>query len=71
MNRNRHKMNQEPTGQSKEQSRFLGDEQKLNKRSEVLQARRGKPNLNVGTTEDENAVSNTLKKNPGHPKSGR
>ena len=71
MNKNRNKLNQEPTGQSKEQGRFLGEQQKLYKRSEVMQARHGKPDLNIGTSEEDAAAQEELEKNPGHPKSGR
>lgn len=68
-NKNRHKRNQPPMGQGKRQSRFLGGPLKLSKRSEVAQARRGHPELNIGSSEM-NARSEVAR-NPKRPKAGR
>jgi hypothetical protein len=48
--------NQPPTGEGKKQSPASGAANKLNKRSEVVQAR-GRAELNVGTDEDEAAAT--------------
>jgi hypothetical protein len=50
-NRNRNKLNQPPTGIGKRQPRTLRP--KAEKRSEVAQAARGRPELNLGQAEDE------------------
>ena len=49
---NPQKVNQPPTGQGKKQSPRSGRDNELDKRSEVLQAKRGHPELNMGTEED-------------------
>lgn len=51
-NTNKNKQNQPPTDQGKKQSPTPGSEVELNKRSEVLQAQRNHPELNMGTAED-------------------
>ena len=53
MNKDRHKLNQEPTGEGKKQSPRLGEANKLHKRAEVLQA--GGAEQNIGTAEEEEA----------------
>lgn len=66
-NTNKNKKNQPPTGEGKKQSPRSGAEHKLEKRSEVLQAQRGHPELNMGTDEDET----TPRSNPKRTKAGR
>ena len=68
-NKSRDKMNQPPTGEGKKQSPRSGAENKLRKRSEVLQATGA--DQNIGTAEDEDAVRSTSGKNPKRPKAGR
>lgn len=68
-NENRNRLNQPPTGQGKKQSPHSGAENKLDKRSEVLQAAGAEQN--IGTAEDEDAASGTGKTNPKRPKAGR
>jgi hypothetical protein len=68
-NKNRDKINQPPTGQGKKQSPRSGAENKLGKRSEVLQA--GGAEQNIGTAEDEDAARSSRGKNPKRPKAGR
>ena len=70
-NDNRNRRNQPPTGQGKKQSTHLGAPRKLDKRSEVLQAQRGHPELNLGTSGDEAARSEGGSRNPQRPKAGR
>lgn len=67
-NKNRSKMNQPPTGQGKKQSPQSGAENKLRKRSEVLQAAGAEQN--IGTAEDEEAARSSSR-NPKRPKAGR
>jgi hypothetical protein len=69
MNKNRNKLNQPPTGQGKKQSPKLGAPDKLNKRSEVLQATDARQNL--GTVEEEAAATSGQVKNPKRQKAGR
>ena len=68
MNKNRNKLNQPPTRQGKKQSPRLGAANKLNKRSEVLQATDARQNL--GSVEDEAAASGHAR-NPKRQKAGR
>jgi hypothetical protein len=68
-NKSRDKVNQPPTGQGKKQSPRSGAENKLNKRSEVLQAAGAEQN--IGTAEDEDAVRSLPSKNLKRPKAGR
>jgi hypothetical protein len=72
-NQSRNKKNQPPTGQGKKQSPELGDPQKLSKRSEVMQAQRGRPELNMGTNREESEQGQAMgtPKNPKRPKAGR
>jgi hypothetical protein len=68
-NKSRHKLNQPPTGQGKKQSPRSGAANKLNKRSEVLQA--AGERQNIGTAEDEEMAQSDQKTNPKRPKAGR
>jgi len=68
-NKSRNKINQPPTGQGKKQSPRSGAENKLGKRSEVLQAAGAEQN--IGTAEDEDAAGSTPRANPKRPKAGR
>jgi hypothetical protein len=71
-NTNKNKKNQPPTGEGKEQSPTRGREVELNKRSEVLQATRNHPGLNMGTDEDsEPAERSGETQNPNRAKAGR
>ena len=69
MNKNRNKLNQPPTGEGKKQSPRPGDANKLNKRSEVLQA--GGAEQNIGSAEDEEGLRSDQSRNPKRPKAGR
>jgi hypothetical protein len=56
-NKNKDKKNQPPTGEGKKQSPLSGEANKLNKRSEVVQAQRGHAEQNVtGDDNEELAV---------------
>lgn len=68
-NENRNRLNQSPTGQGKKQSPRSGSENKLDKRSEVLQA--GGAEQNIGSAEDEEAARSSSERNPKRPKAGR
>lgn len=68
-NENRNKLNQPPTGQGKKQSPRPGAENKIDKRSEVLQATDSRQN--IATNEDEEAASSFSANNPKRPKAGR
>jgi hypothetical protein len=70
-NDNRNRRNQPPTGEGKKQSPIRGAARKLNKRSEVLQAQRGHPELNIGTPEDEAVRDEGERRNPLREKAGR
>src|SRR5438874_11233287 len=70
-NKNRNRKNQPPTGEGKHQSRFRGEPRKLVKRSEVMQAQRGHPELNLGDSAEEAALQDGDRVNPRHPKAGR
>lgn len=73
-NNNRSKKNQPPTGEGKKQSPSSGAANKLDKRSEVMQAQHDRPDLNIGTAADEEAArsqSPREKNNPQRPKAGR
>jgi hypothetical protein len=74
-NQSRNKKNQPPTGEGKKQSPRKGEPNKLNKRSEVLQAQRDHREENVGTASEEEAArsnaSTARKINPARPKAGR
>jgi hypothetical protein len=71
VNKNRDRRNQPPTGEGKKQSVFLGEPRKLEKRSEVLQAQRHHPELNLGDTDEETAAREGDRLNLDHPKAGR
>ena len=72
MNKSKDKLNQPPTGEGKKQSPASGRDIELDERSEVLQAQRGHPELNIGTDEDlEPAERSGRASNPNRPKSGR
>jgi hypothetical protein len=71
VNNNRNRKNQPPTGQGKSQSRFTGEPRKLGKRSEVVQAQRNHPELNLGDTDEETASREGDTLNPNRPKAGR
>ena len=71
-NKSKDKLNQPPTGEGKKQSTRKGSEDELGKRSEVLQAHRGHPELNMGTDEDlEPAERSGDAENPMRKKAGR
>jgi hypothetical protein len=70
-NSSRNRKNQPPTGQGKRQSSQLGQPRKLSKRSDVLQAQRGHPELNLGDADEEAALREGDLVNPKRPKSGR
>jgi hypothetical protein len=66
--------NQPPVGEGKKQSPRSGEANKLNKRSEVLQAQRDHAEENVGTAAEEEAARSAppeQKTNPARPKAGR
>ena len=69
MNKSRNKLNQPPTGEGKKQSPRSGAANKLNKRSEVLQATDARQN--VGSPEDEAAAATAPSRNPKRQKAGR
>jgi len=69
MNKNRNKLNQPPSGEGKKQSPRSGAANKLNKRSEVLQATDARQN--IGTVEDEEASASVARRNPRRSKAGR
>jgi len=71
VNNNRNRVNQPPTGHGKKQSVFRGEPRKLEKRSEVLQAQRHHPELNLGDTDAEAAADDGEERNPNRPKAGR
>lgn len=68
-NNNRNKLNQPPTGEGKKQSPRPGAADKIDKRSEVLQATDGRQN--IATDEDEAAARSFSPNNPKRPKAGR
>jgi hypothetical protein len=70
-NNNRNRKNQPPTGEGKHQSTHRGEPRKLAKRSEVLQAQRYHPELNLGDADEEAAFSDGEQLNPKRPKAGR
>ena len=70
-NDNRNRRNQPPTGEGKKQNPVRGAARKLSKRSEVVQAQRGHPELNLGTSDDEGARDRGEERNPRRPKAGR
>jgi hypothetical protein len=70
-NKNRNKKNQPPTGEGKHQSPHRGEPHKLMKRSDVLQAQRYHPELNLGDADEEAALDAGDELNPKRPKAGR
>jgi len=73
-NKNRNKINQPPTGEGKHQSPYSGAANKLNKRSEVVQAQHGRSDENLGSSSDEEGARSRApqqKSNPKRPKAGR
>jgi hypothetical protein len=70
-NNNRNRLNQPPTGQGKKQSTHAGEPRKLAKRSDVVQAQRGHPELNLGDAGEEAAFREGERLNPMRPKAGR
>ena len=71
-NKSRGKVNQPPTGEGKKQSTKRGAQNKLGKRSEVMQAQHNRPDENLGTAADEAAaLPKSTKRNPKRPKAGR
>jgi hypothetical protein len=68
-NENRNRLNQPPTGEGKKQSPRSGAENKLDKRSEVLQAAGAEQN--IASAEDEEAARGAGGNNPKRPKAGR
>jgi hypothetical protein len=70
-NNNRNRKNQPPTGEGKRQSSHQGAPRKLAKRSEVLQAQRNHPELNLGDSAEETAAREGEQRNPKRPKAGR
>ena len=52
MNKSKHKLNQPLTAEGKEQSPIRGPARELDKRSETVQASRGRSELNFGTNKD-------------------
>jgi hypothetical protein len=68
-NKNRNKLNQPPTGEGKKQSPRPGAANKLDKRSEVVQATDRRQN--IGTDEDEESARSRSETNPKRPKAGR
>jgi hypothetical protein len=72
VNKSKNKINQPPTGEGKKQSPRAGQDVKLDKRSEVMQAQRGHSELNYGTDEDETAArGERMTENPKRTKAGR
>jgi hypothetical protein len=71
VNKNRNRKNQPPTGEGKEQSKHRGEPRKLGKRSDVVQAQRGHPELNLGDAGEEAAWREGDQPSPGRPKAGR
>lgn len=71
VNSNRNRKNQPPTGQGKHQSPYQGEPRKLGKRSEIVQAQRGHPELNLGDADEEAALREGDQRNPERPKAGR
>jgi hypothetical protein len=71
VNSNRNRKNDPPTGEGKHQSRFAGAPRKLGKRSDVVQAQRGHPELNLGSGDDEAAAMDGDERNPKKPTAGR
>ena len=70
-NKNRNRKNQPPTGEGKRQSSHRGAPRKLMKRSDVVQAQRDHPELNLGDADEEAALRQGDELNPKRRKAGR
>jgi hypothetical protein len=70
-NASRNRKNQPPTGKGKNQPRLDNAPRTLNSSSEVVQAQRGHPELNVGDAEEEAATADRAQNAPSRPKAGR
>jgi len=68
-NKNRNRLNQPPSGEGKKQSPGPGAANKLDKRSEVLQATDRRQN--IATDEDEEAARSVPDENPKRQRAGR
>jgi hypothetical protein len=68
---NSNRRNQPPTGEGKKQSVYRGEPRKLDKRSDVVQAQRHHPELNLGDSDEEAASAEGDQINPNRPKAGR
>ena len=68
-NESKDRLNQPPTGEGKKQSPRSGAENKMDKRSEVLQAAGAEQN--ISSAEDEEAARSSGTTNPKRPKAGR
>jgi hypothetical protein len=71
VNTNRNRKNQPPSGEGKKQSKHRGEPRKLGKRSDVLQAQHGHPELNLGDADEEAAWREPDEPKPRRPKGGR
>ena len=71
MPNNTNRRNQPPTGQGKHQSPRRGEPRKLGKRSDVVQAQRFHPELNLGDSDEEAAAREAERPNPKRHKAGR
>jgi hypothetical protein len=71
VNDNRNRRNQPPTGEGKRRSTVRGESRKLAKRSDVAQAQRGHPELNLADSDEEAAAAEGDHRNPARPKAGR
>jgi hypothetical protein len=70
-NAGKQRKNQPPTGRGKNQPRLGDAPRTLNSSSEVLQAQRGHPELNLGDADEEAATAERTQKPPSRPKAGR
>ena len=70
-NDSRNRRNQPPTGEGKRQSTVLGEAREIAKRSDVVQAQRGHPELNLGDSDEEAAAAEGDQPNRTRPKAGR
>jgi hypothetical protein len=70
-NKSRNRVNQPPSGEGKHQSPYQGEPRKLAKRSDVVQAQRNHPELNLGDSDEEGASSEGDQPNPERSKAGR
>ena len=71
VNSHRNRKNDPPTGEGKDQSPFSGAPRKLAKRSDVAQAQRGHPELNLGSGDEEVAAMDGDERNAKKPTAGR